>query len=215
MHTTLNINNYKHVIWDWNGTLLNDIDLVINAVNATLTSRDMTPITKEKYLQLFDFPVIAFYEQLGFDYSKESFDDHSTEYHVAYDKGWRDCQLAHGVDKLLNYSKANNISQSILSASPQWMLDACVDHFNLAHYFNTLVGQDNDNAHGKIETGIAWVKQCDIHPKEMIFIGDTVHDYEVAQALGTDCVLVTTGHHPYEKLKKCDTMIVDSVEALL
>jgi len=207
--------NYKHIIWDWNGTLINDLDLVIEAVNTTLQAHNLPEISTATYLALFDFPVILFYEKLGFDYTKCSFEDHSKEYHRAYEKGWRKCGLCEGVEAVLKKHQQAGVTQSILSASPQWMLESYIKYFSLQRCFKNLVGQQNDLAQGKIETGIKWLKQSGLKGEEIVLIGDTVHDHEVAQALGVDCILVTTGHHPRNKLEKCGVPILDSLNALL
>jgi len=207
--------DYKHILWDWNGTLINDLDLVVAAVNGTLRTRRLPEISTDTYLSLFDFPVISFYEKLGFDYSKTSFEAHSEEYHFAYEKGWRACALCDGVATTLKKVQARGITQSILSASPQWMLETCIDYFNLQSYFNGLVGQQNNLAHGKIETGKQWLKQSNLKPEEIVFIGDTLHDHEVAQALGVTCILVATGHHPRRKLEKSGATVINSLNELL
>ena len=64
---------YKHIVWDWNGTLLNDLWLFIESINFVLESRGMSQVDKESYKSIFTFPVIKYYEHLGFDFSKEKF----------------------------------------------------------------------------------------------------------------------------------------------
>ena len=71
---------YKHIVWDWNGTLLDDRWLCVESINRILKKRKM-PLTLEKtYKETFCFPVIKYYETLGFDFIKESFKDLSIEF---------------------------------------------------------------------------------------------------------------------------------------
>ena len=58
---------YKHIMWDWNGTLLNDSHMAVMVINQTLAKRDMPTIDHERYQQIFGFPVIDYYRRLGFD----------------------------------------------------------------------------------------------------------------------------------------------------
>ena len=65
---------YQHIIWDWNGTLLNDGWLFVDVMNSILLNRKMKTITLEKYRQIFGFPVKEYYINLGFDLEKEPFE---------------------------------------------------------------------------------------------------------------------------------------------
>jgi hypothetical protein len=60
--------NYKNIIWDWNGTLLNDITICIKSMNILLKERTLPLISEDKYRDIFTFPVRNYYEQLGFDF---------------------------------------------------------------------------------------------------------------------------------------------------
>ena len=64
---------YKHIIWDWNGTLLNDLTLCVDLLNVSLEKRKLPEMTEEKYRKKFLFPIKTFYESIGFDFSKEDF----------------------------------------------------------------------------------------------------------------------------------------------
>jgi len=66
------IDNFT-IIWDWNGTLLDDVDICIDTINALLSKYKKKPISKESYKSLFTFPVQNYYSKLGFDLSLESF----------------------------------------------------------------------------------------------------------------------------------------------
>lgn len=59
------------IIWDWNGTLFNDIDICIESINLLLFERGIDQIDKKRYLEVFDFPVRDYYERIGFDLKKK------------------------------------------------------------------------------------------------------------------------------------------------
>ena len=66
--------NYKHIIWDWNGTLINDAWLFVDVMNKFLTQRKLKSINVNKYRDIFGFPIKKYYEKLGFNLSKEPFE---------------------------------------------------------------------------------------------------------------------------------------------
>ena len=63
----------SHVIWDWNGTLLDDVWLCVDIINAMLGRRGVPALDRERYRRIFDFPVPIYYERAGFDFSRETF----------------------------------------------------------------------------------------------------------------------------------------------
>ena len=71
---------YKHIIWDWNGTLLDDCKVCVKSFNRSLKKRNRRPISLDKYRSIFTFPVIDAYKKVGFDFKKESFSKVSNEF---------------------------------------------------------------------------------------------------------------------------------------
>jgi phosphoglycolate phosphatase len=65
---------FDSIIWDWNGTLLNDVEVAINSINRLLYDRNLVPLTLERYLDVFTFPVQDYYEVIGFDLINEPFE---------------------------------------------------------------------------------------------------------------------------------------------
>ena len=66
--------DYTHVIWDFNGTVLSDMQVGIDSVNAMLAERGLPTLTGlDAYRETFDFPVEDYYRRLGFDFEKEDY----------------------------------------------------------------------------------------------------------------------------------------------
>ena len=211
----MNLRNYKHIIWDWNGTLLNDLWLCLESVNAALARRGLVRLTEKQYQDEFDFPVIDFYRKIGFDFDKESFADLAHEYHAVYEPRWSECDLQEGAVDALEYLRAEGTGQSILSAAHQSMLDVCMEYFELGAFFMGVLGARCNQAYGKVDEGRGWMKKLDCGPHEVLLVGDTTHDAEVAQAIGADCVLIESGHHRRDKLETCGVPVYDSLAILL
>lgn len=209
------ITKYKHIIWDWNGTLLNDTSLCVEVLNQLLSRRNRSPITAELYRENFGFPVIHFYEYLGFDTDVDSFDRVSREFIDNYEARWfEECALHVNTSEILDQLSTLGLTHSVLSAAKQEALEIGIQHFGIRRHFSGLMGTDNIKAMGKIDQGHRWIKQLEWDPEEVVLIGDTLHDYEVAQAIGTDCILMTHGHHTPERLAATGSPVLHSLTEL-
>ena len=205
---------YKHIIWDWNGTLMDDVWLCVDVINSLLKAHSINPVAVEDYRQHFEFPVIRFYKTLGFDLETTSFEAVSHAFISHYDQRRHECQLHPQAETILRSITAAGITQSILSAYTQEKLTTVVCHFGIDHYFNTVVGLDNIYAAGKLEQGKLHITQLDCLPSEVLLIGDTLHDYEVASEIGADCILVSHGHNDHQRLLKCPVPVIEDFSAI-
>ncbi len=204
----------KHIIWDYNGTLLNDIDLCVDMINIVLRKRGLPVLSKQHYKSVFDFPVKDYYEKIGFDFSKESFDIVGTEFIENYNKNLHKSKLhKHAIDVLSAISKLG-IKQSILSARLQQSLDKEMIEFGIKKYFSHVSGLANHYAHGKLENGISLIDNLALDPKEILVIGDTLHDLDVARAKGTQELLIAGGHQSYDRLIKGSNNVIYSLQEM-
>ncbi len=209
------IEKYKHIIWDWNGTIFNDVELCVELINELLEPRGLKTVTIDEYKNVFTIPVRNYYAELGFDFSKESFEVIGKQWMDEYERRKFECGLHAGIADVIKRINQLGIGQSILSAYTQHTLEEMVEHFELTKYFSHLVGLDNIYAAGKLHLGKGLMKRLDNGKGETLLIGDTLHDYEVASEIGADCVLVANGHQSKEKLKTCGALIVDNLTSLV
>ena len=191
---------YRHLIWDWNGTLLDDLDLSIDVMNALLARRQLPRLDRTRYHTLFDFPVRTYYERLGFDPVRDSFERLSVEFISGYDARRLESTLHHNTRHVLAAAAAAGVRQSILSAYRHETLHEIVTHFGIAAHFDHIAGLDNIHAHSKVALGRALVQRLNLPPAEILLVGDTLHDLEVARELGVGCALIAAGHHPADRL---------------
>ena len=193
---------YKHIIWDWNGTLLDDRHFCIEIMNQVLEKRGMKLMTESWFLDNFCFPVKDYYIKLGFDFNKESFEISGSEFINGYMNRVHEIPLHSDAVDMLRTAKGLGVTQSLLSASSQVMLDDSLKFHEINSFFIKILGQDNHYAYGKEQTGKEWVEQLKFESNEIILIGDTLHDKEVADIIGADCALVGTGHVSSKRLKE-------------
>jgi phosphoglycolate phosphatase len=205
---------YEVILWDWNGTLLDDTEMGLSIINGMLSRRGLPQRTREEHGRLFDFPVIDYYCRLGFDFAKEPFEDLSHEFIDAYFAQVRTCSLRKGSLQLLQELQATGFRQMILSASRQDYLEDLVEHYGLKPCFDELIGIDTVHAPGKSGRGCDWIRDSGVEPARVLLIGDTVHDAEVAELMGIDCWLIAGGHHPLGRLEATGRLCLPDLEAI-
>lgn len=209
------ISNYKHIIWDWNGTLFNDVEVCVSIVNSLLAKRNLPPLSFEKYKEIFTFPVKDYYVTAGFDFEKESFEVVGKEWIDEYERRKHECGLSISTLPLLEKISSMKIDQSILSAYSQHTLVEVVESCGLKKYFSHLVGLDNIYASSKVKLGTELMKKLELNDGEALLIGDTTHDFDVATEIGADCILVASGHQNFKNLEQCGVPVFDSIKELL
>ena len=207
--------NSFSIIWDWNGTIVNDAPVFIKIMNIFLKERGLSLISLEDYKKNFVFPVQNYYKRLGFNFSNESFDDLTVRFIKQYKKEMLRPPLVKNIKNLLLFLKKNDVSQFVVSAQKSSLLKQAVNYYKLNNFFYDIRGQKDHRAISKIKVAQAVFNQYlkKSHQKT-ILIGDTEHDAEVARALKIDCCLVSYGHCTKEKLKQTSFPVVDSVKDL-
>ena len=204
------LEKYTHIIWDWNGTLLDDVELCFCTINALLAKRGLQPIKDiSAYREIFGFPIIDYYRRAGFDFDKEPFDVAAAEFIEQYHSDDSRFKLFDGAAEILAYVKAMGLRQVILSASEVNNLRLQVGLLDIEAYFGDILGISNIYAGSKVAIGREYVARNDI--ENAVIIGDTVHDYEVAQALGADCILIANGHQHRHTLLGCGVPVLDDL----
>ena len=206
---------YKHIIWDWNGTLFNDVELCVKLINSVLTKRDLPALSVELYRSIFTFPVKDYYALAGLDFAKYSFEELGKEWMDEYQERRLEVSLHSNAEEALNKIHSNGIEQSILSAYKHDTLLELVTHFNLNRYFTHLTGLDHIYATSKLELGIDLMKKLEHLNSNVLLMGDTIHDFEVAQAMNIGCILIAEGHQSKEKLLPCGVDVYDSLEQVI
>ena len=207
--------NKKHVIFDWNGTLIDDAWIFVDILNALLIKRNLNQIHLNDYQELFCFPLINFYQNLGFDVTPEAFNILKEEFVVEYNKRQFLAHLFPDTIETLNAITCNNIKLSILSASNQQILSSLTNFYSINHFFLNILGVDNYEAAGKEELGIGLLKSLKVPRRDIVMIGDTDLDYKVSQKLGIECILISRGHQSHTRLSLIGCPVISGLEDLL
>ncbi|MBR0425582.1 MAG: HAD family hydrolase [Clostridia bacterium] len=203
------------IIWDWNGTIMDDMEFTYWIENKMLLDRGLKSIPDRAfYLDNFGFPIIEYYRKLGYDFSVYPYEELAAEFHDLYAEGYQTCPLKAGVLKMLKDVQERGIPQTLLSASEQSRLLEQTSFYGVGEYFGELLGVSDDFATSKVDRAKAYIRDNHFNLNEVIFIGDTDHDYEAANAVGCKCILMTGGHQSRKRLEACGVPVVDTFDEL-
>lgn len=198
----------KAIIWDYNGTLLDDLSIGLRSINQLLTKRNLPQLNEEAYREVFTFPVKNYYESIGFDFEKENWDVVAKEFIALYTSLLPESKIFPEAIHLLSHFSSLGKKQFILSAMEQSMLTESVQSGNINNFFSEVSGIGDIYASSKIENGKKMIGNHQLAPEEVCLLGDTVHDYEVSKELGCKCILIAAGHQSINKLKKTGCPVV-------
>ena len=213
--TLRNRGDYTHIIWDFNGTLLDDIRLGIDSVNVMLEKRGLPVIPDEDaYRRVFGFPIDAYYRRLGFDFEAEDYDTVlAPEWVAHYLAGEANCGLIPGAAKAVEAIEKRGLPQIVLSATKIEQLEGQLARLGLKDAFAEILGLDNIHARSKVKVALEWKER---HPDARpLFIGDTEHDADVADAVGGDCLLFCGGHQSEEILRRRGKPVISDIADIL
>ena len=205
---------YTHIIWDFNGTLFDDVEAGIVSVNEMLSERGLKVIAdKEEYRKVFKFPIIDYYRDIGFDFEREPYEVLAPIWVELYNRNSKSSGLQKGALTLLDAFKTSGVLQILLSATELSMLKGQIAELGIDGYFSDVLGLGNIHAYSKKQIAIEWKKN---NPNAVpLVIGDTEHDFDVARAIDADCILVCNGHQSREILKKYDCMLCEDLNEVI
>lgn len=201
--------NYQNIVWDFNGTILDDFKLCFNIINEVLKDRNMNLISEYEYQQNFQIPVKPFYEKLGFDFVKEDFTSISKEWVAKYDEGVHECGTQqHFADTIKDFH-TKDLKQFVISACEETRLLAILEKLELSPIFKGIYGMTALDGLSKVHLAHKFMDEHEVCPKETVVIGDTDHDKDLADEIGCDCILYYSGHQSIEVLEKTGLPVID------
>ena len=205
---------YNYILWDWNGTLLDDAAAGVAVINEMLARRKMKTLSgTAEYRRVFCFPVSDYYKKLGFDFERESFEQLSVEYTAAY--GRQNPQLRQEAKETLAAVSVLGITQMLLSASEGVFLKKQTKALGVDKFFVKSLSLDNIYAGGKTHLARQWLDDSGTDPKTVLIVGDTLHDLDVAKTLGCGCALICGGHQHLDRSNTHGAKVLNSLCGVL
>lgn len=198
------------VIWDWNGTVLDDLRISLDAVNYILSNRGLPPMDKDTYYEYLDTPIIKFYQKaLGTD--DVDFPQISLEFNDYYRRNLHRAGLTRGIRDVIAALHEMKIPQMIISASHVSYITSALSQLKLEEYFTKVIAAEDYVAGSKIDRAEKYMSDMKIPKKDRLVIGDTLHDYEMAKRIGARIILLSSGHEGRKKLERTGQTVLDTL----
>ena len=202
----------KYVVFDFNGTILDDVLVGLKAENVCIkTYLNRPPMELDEYLHKFTFPVKTYYEKIGFNWNDGyTYEEVGDLWFKMYREFRNEYKIYDGVEEMLIKNHELGNKNILLSASSLKELKIQLEELGIDKYFDEVLGIDNIYAESKVQIAVNWIKGK--NPDDCMFIGDSLHDLESAKAMGIkNCVLVAKGHQAKDILVAEYDNVVDDI----
>ena len=206
------------IIWDWNGTILDDAGVCRRIADIMLSERGIPTLPDmDAYRAVFGFPIKSYYEKMGYRFGPEDepYEHVADEFIVWYDRLYRTADLRPGIVDFLDKLNARGYRQVLLSATRYDQLVEQVAAFgDVGDRFERKLGLTDHYAFSKAALAKAFIEGQGIPRERALFIGDTDHDFEVSSAIGCPCVLLEGGHQSRTRLLKMGVPVLRDLREL-
>jgi phosphoglycolate phosphatase len=179
-----------------------------------LAKRNMGTVSMEEYRTIIEFPIRNLYFKTGFDLENENYGAICDEYIQNYIDNVSFISLQKDAGEVLEGLRNKGFHQHIVSASGSDILIHQLESYGLRSYFTYILGQSDNHADSKEHLAKRLLDLTGCPPEEVLFIGDTIHDFEVASRAGFHCRLVANGHCSKERLEATGSPVYDNLTAL-
>ena len=203
---------YTWIIFDFNGTIYNDLPISVKIANYYLKQAHKPLTNVEEYRQEFEFPAINYYKKKGLVIKDEDFDYYKNDYPQRYLANETISLAPHAHEVLTELKKTYHLA--LISILNEEILQKQCVQFKIAPYFEAILGQNNVDSASKLETAQHFAKENNLPPKKILFIGDTMHDYEVAADLGAACLLYDQGYQSHQILETSGCPVISDFDEI-
>lgn len=197
------------IVWDFNGTLLDDVRACLDSLNSFLRAHRLPTLSRDDYRRRFAFPVADFYQSLGMRFATPfDWEALGESFHLRYLFSPH-LALQPGAREAVSAIRARGFRQGVLSALEQGLLEVQLRQFGLLGAMGFVCGSRNYEGASKEAAARALNLQGPV-----LLIGDTLHDAEVARAQGWRCLLCSAGHQSSERLRAAGYPVIDALTRL-
>jgi len=186
---------FRNIIFDWSGTLVDDLGPVIEATNAVLGNYNIAPLDREEFRRLFRLPYREFYSDL---LPHVPLEDLEALFRPAFDAAITPVTVLPHAREKLEWCAACGIRTFVLTSMDTTAFERQMDNFGLRHRFEATYSGVSD----KREIIHQILENHGLNPDETAFVGDMTHDVETARHGGISSIAVLTGYNHAEILAR-------------
>ncbi|GAA2654353.1 HAD family hydrolase [Paractinoplanes durhamensis] len=200
-----------HLVWDWNGTLLDDLSLVVSSTNHAFAAVGGRSVDVDEHRSRFRRPVAEFYaEILERAVDEEEFGELDRIFHDAYRLGLTSMTLAADATSAIRSWPG---SQSLLSMWFHNELVPAVATYGLAGVFTRVDGLRTEvGGHLKAGHLATHLDELGLSGDQVVLIGDSLDDAAAADSVGAEAVLYTGGFTHPDRLRASGRPVADTLE---
>ncbi len=204
----------KLIVFDWNGTLLSDVEAAVFGANARMKYLNKPEITSKQYREAFEIPAVNTYINLGID--PKLLQTHHTElskaFHDAYETRALKAKTRRGTREVLRYLDSRKIDKLIFSNHTVKGINIQLSRLKITNFFNTILANEDiftSHSSGKKHLLETYLKKQKYMPNEVMIVGDSPEEVNIGKELGLKTVAITGGFCTTSRLKdsKPDVLI--------
>ncbi len=206
--------NWNYVLWDWNGTIIDDLVYNFNIVNTLLLEKCLAPISLEEYRKKFCFPIKKFYDEIGLKCNTSEYEVIANKYQILYESKIKEIELSYRIKELMAFLHEINIKQFLFTSSNKsTLMTQLALYTGIVPLIDGIICQNNNLGIGKAELFYRWkMEQGIIDCSSIVIIGDTYYERDIATNFGADSILIKSGHQNVNETD--DHLVFDSIAHL-
>jgi phosphoglycolate phosphatase-like HAD superfamily hydrolase len=206
-----------HVVWDWNGTIFDDADLIIAITEDNFRQAGLRPVSRETFRAAYRRPIRDFYQDVaGVPLSDEKWQELNERFHQDYAERAPEVRLADGVRDVFAHVHGRGWTQSLLSMYPEDGLLEFVRIHQLTGVFTRVDGSQGVNAgHSKAEYLVAHVEAIGADPGQVVVVGDSTDDVAAARHVGARAILYDGGLHLSDTLHSAHDVVAHNMAEVI
>jgi phosphoglycolate phosphatase len=197
----------KHIVFDWNSTLLDDVHALHIATNRLLESEGVKPVTMEFFQDHYDIPFRRLYHNLGLgdDGVRRLIDRQNLDFHDHYETLAATTSLRQGANEILNHATQQGVKSYILSNHLVEPIRTQLRRLQVDHHFSEVLAYENRGKQFRDMTKGEKLRQyraAEGWPDhQAIIIGDSVEEIEIAREQNMKSVAITGGCVSEQRLR--------------
>jgi len=187
---------WEGLFFDWNGTLLNDLERHYYAAKRIFEMCGVKPPTRDQYCEEISSEFWRFYYEHGISSSVTSDELNAMKNQALSEHEVPSAILQDDAIAVLAQCQRRNIRLFLVSGEAPEKLKRDIAHYGVALYFEGVWG----GAHPKEIVLGRVLERSGIVPQRSCYVGDTVEDVHIARTLGMEAAAFTGGYASYERL---------------
>ena len=206
----------RGIVFDFDGTIVDSMQMVFSALNDALKRRNLPTIEIELLGRMAGLPVIDIISSKAYiteaaakEVEKDVFKTYTSFCRTS-------CQLLPHVESTLKTLKSKKIKLGLFTTTPTKPLMAVEKKFSLKDYFDIMIAKEDAENKPNPEGLNKIVKEFGIRKDECLYVGDSPIDILTGKAAGIKTIAVTTGIATIKQLKEANPdWIIPNLEKLL